>query len=487
MMPPGVRLLCLCVLISGLLTAPLSAADDADQAIIAALHEQNYIGAKDLAETALKQAPEDPRLWTLHGFALSHLAKEADALTSYLRALKLKPDYLPALEGAAQIEYSEGSQRAVPLLAAVLKQHPEDKTSHAMLAVLAYKRADCKTAVDHFPQSEPLIDSDVSALQQYGSCLVKLGRAQDAVGVFERLLTIQPAGNKARYNLALVQALAGRYPDVIATLGTMISPDADSLALLGEAYEATGDTPRAVETSRRAILMDPGNYRRYVDFANLCLAHASFQPGVDMLDAGLKRLPHSAPLYLARAILYIQLGRYSDSDKDLATAERLNPAMQDISVAQGMAELQRDRLENAESVIRDRLRRDPQNAFLLYLLSETIARRGAEPGTPAFQDAVNAAVRAVSIQPDLVLARDVLSRLYLQEGKTNEAIEQSTLALKLDPADQTALYHLIMALRKANRTDEVPQLAKRLAALRQQAQAKEIAQRKFAIVEPASH
>jgi cytochrome c-type biogenesis protein CcmH/NrfG len=59
------------------------------------------------------------------------------ALASYQSALKIAPDYLPALEGAAQLEYDADNASAIPLLQRVLRLRPDDLTSHAMLAVLA--------------------------------------------------------------------------------------------------------------------------------------------------------------------------------------------------------------------------------------------------------------------------------------------------------------------------------------------------------------
>ena len=43
---------------------------------------------------------------------------------------------------------------------------PNDPTSHAMLAVLAYRRGDCAAAVPHFEQSGSLAESQPGALQE---------------------------------------------------------------------------------------------------------------------------------------------------------------------------------------------------------------------------------------------------------------------------------------------------------------------------------
>lgn len=454
--------------------------------IIAALRAGNYLEAQRTSETELKQFPTDPRLWTLNGLALVRLGKGAQALAAYEHALSISPDYLPALEGAAEIQYKNGSQAAVPLLERIVKTHPDDKTSRAMLAELALKRGDCAAAVEDFERSEPLVDSQTSALREYGSCLLKLKRAKEAIPIFYRLMKLPGSDEKARYNLAVVQSLAGRYGDVIETLSPLAaesSPDPDVLDLLSEAYEGTSDTPHAVATLRRAILESPDDARYYVHFADMCLVHASYQVGVDMLDAGLKRLPNSAQLYIARGILRIQLGQYKQSESDFSRAEQLDPSAEAGVAARSMAALQENNLAKAESTVRNRLKRNPDDPFLWYLLGETLARRGAAVGTPEFDEALKAASKAVQLQSDFALGRDLLGRLYLQEGNINGAIEQSRLAVRANPADQTALYHLILALRKAGKQEEVTQLMQQLTRLREQARKEEISERKYALVE----
>ncbi len=463
---------------------PQNAADSV-QSIIASLRAGNYAEARAAIEEKLKQSPKDSRLWTLDGFAIAHLNDPKQALASYKRALEISPDYLPALEGAAEIEFKISDPHAVVLVDKILKVHPDDQTSHAILASFAVKRGDCNTAIREFGLSRPLIDSRIGALQEYGSCLVKLSRPLDAIPVFQRLTEIQPADEKARYNLAVVQSFSGRYQDAIATLSPSVekSRDSDALDLLAEAYEAVSDTPRAVGVLRQAIVTAPDEANLYVDFANLCLIHTSFQVGIDMLNAGLKRIPGSAALYLARGILYTQMGLYDQSEADFVRAERLDPSMQLGSAARGMAELQRSNLDNAEATIRDRLRKNPNEPFLHYLLAETLQRQGAEVGTSRFDEAVQSARKAIQLQADFTLARDVLSRLYLRQNKIDEAIEQSRLAFEEDPTDQTALYHYILAIRKRNKSEDVSALTKRLATLREQARAKEAAERRFSLVE----
>ena len=129
------------------------------QAIAAALQNRQFGQALQLLRAALHQRPADPELWTMQGGTYLGQMKQKEALLSYNKALKISPDYLPALKGAAQIEYDSGSSRAIPLIQHVLRLRPEDRIAHAMLAVLEYRRGDCAAAVAHFERAGSLLDS----------------------------------------------------------------------------------------------------------------------------------------------------------------------------------------------------------------------------------------------------------------------------------------------------------------------------------------
>jgi cytochrome c-type biogenesis protein CcmH/NrfG len=85
--------------------------DDVAQAKVApAAH--NYSGARRSTQAGLQARPGGPRLWTLCGMAYAGARKPALAMTAYRHALKLSPEFLPALEGAAQIEYQQDAPDA---------------------------------------------------------------------------------------------------------------------------------------------------------------------------------------------------------------------------------------------------------------------------------------------------------------------------------------------------------------------------------------
>jgi tetratricopeptide (TPR) repeat protein len=472
---------------AGAVAITAAAQTGADASSISAIQSTLRAGdneqALTLVHAQLQNYPKDVRLWTLEGIALTQLGRDKEALAAYDKALAISPDYLAALEGAAELEYKSGSSRANPLLQRILKVRPDEPTTHAMLAALAYKKHDCATAIEHFQKSAPVLAAQPTALEEYGACLLDLQKPDDALPIFEQILTLEPSDPHARYNLAIVQFTAQHGSDAIATLQPLLessAPDPDVLDLASTAYEDTGDTPRAVSLLRQAIVASPQNVKYYVDFAALSFKHESFQVGIEMIDAGLTQLPKAARLYIARGILYIQTGQFEKGQSDFEAANKLDPGQASAAVAEGLAQMQSSNLDQALKTVETELKAHPNDAFLHYLKAEIISQGGPAVGTPEFNAAVKAASRAVQLQPDFPLARNVLGNLYLQSGQNEKAIEQCRAVLRENPNDQIAVYHLLLALRKINDPkSEVPALVKRLAELRAQSQQQEASANRY--------
>jgi tetratricopeptide (TPR) repeat protein len=466
--------------------APSQAHEDPTEPIASALRAKDFDKAVELTRSALRASPGSAQLWTLQGIAFGGKGDSKQALAAFRQALKIAPNNVAALAGAAQIEYEADGREAIPLLNHLLELRPGDPTAHAMLAVLEYRKGNCTAAVPHFEKASRLLDSQLDALHAYATCLARLERLDEAAAVLRRAVALRPDDPQERHLLASVQLMGQKPKDALATLRPLLdagNPTADTLQLVSNASEEAGDTPRAVSTLRQAILLDPRNVSLYLDFANISFAHESFQVGIDVISEGMLLQPRAAQLYVARGVLFVQLAQYDKAETDFEKAYELDPHQSLSTAAQGLAAVQANDLDHALASIQSKLERKPDDALLLYLQADVLSQRSAEVGTPEFQLAMRSAQRAVSLQPGLGAARGVLAKLYVQAEQYPEAVEQCREALKSDPKDQTALYRLIQALRKTGENKEIPELLKRLAQLREEATKEERERYRYKLIE----
>jgi len=458
------------------------------QAVVEALRSNDNEKALALAEELARTSPDDARVWTLQGIALQGLDRPEESLRAFEHALQIDPTNTAALEGAAQLEFRAGNPDAVPFLEKLLELNPNDQTSHAMMAALAFKQKDCAVAVAHYQKCPDLVQNNVPALSQFGACLFRLNRAEEALAEFQRIAELQPHDSQALYYLGLAQYQSHHDEDAIQTLLPLTEDVAEkqremALNLIAAAYEAGQQTPQAVAALQQAIALAPSIIDNYLDLATISLNHEAFQVGVDVLNAGLRAMPDSPDLYLERGVLEVQMEKYDEANADFRKAADLSPLDNASSVALGISLLQENKVDESLQVVQRRLATEPDDPTLNYLYAELLIRKGVQPGTPLFQKAQAAAQRAVRNKPGLTVAQDVLTQLYLRSGETPLAEKTARLALASNPGDQTALYNLIVCLRKRGDRKELPQLVQRLAEVTAGLREQEKARSRFKLVE----
>jgi tetratricopeptide (TPR) repeat protein len=475
------------IVLAWTLSTPAQNAGNSISTIESQIRSQQYDQALSTLKTALRQSPGDHRLWTLEGICFALQGNDAGALAAFDHALRISPDYTPALRGEVQILYKTGNTRAIPLLKMLLKSDPSDTTAHEMLAELEQRAGNCQAAVAHFELSRNAIADHPASLEAYGYCLSKLGRTADAIPVFRQLIPLLPGRTYPSYDLAVLLAATHDNQGAIEVLQPFLTADQtdpDLLSLASQAYEAIGDTPRAVALQHQAIVADPSDATNYVLFAILCLTHDSFQVGIDMLNAGIKRIPGDSSLYLSRGILNVQLGEYDKAEADFKMAEQLDSTHTIAAYAGDLATLQRDDPARALAQVRQQLKTHPRNPQLRLLLANLIMTRGPDPQSPEFKEAMHDASVAAEAQPDLVDAHNQLASMYMKLGQYDQAVKECRTALKYDPSNESALYHLILSLRHTGeKSDDLKPMVERLAELHRQSLKRETDRKRFRLVE----
>jgi tetratricopeptide (TPR) repeat protein len=441
-----------------------------------------------VSKSALRVHPSDPRLFTIEGIAYSMKGDNVDALRVLRRALKASPGFPAALKAEAQILSREHSPDAEPVLRQILRVNPGDSTARELLAVAQARGGSCPDAVGNFDTVGSALDSHPESLLQYGGCLFTLNKFNAAVPVFTHLVTVLPASKDARYDLALAQVRSDQNKEATATLGPLLDahPDLDTLTLASDAFEAVGNTPRAVALLRQAIVLDPTRADTYVRFAELCILHDSSQAGIDMVTAGIARLPNDPALFLARGMLYGNMAKYQKAEADFRSAQLLDPQHGTGSYGVGLIQIQGGQYAQALTTIRAGLRAHPDNAQLHFLLARILMEDGASPGSPVFTEATDSAVEAVHLEPGLSSARDLLAEIYLRSGRPALSVEQSRAALDINPSDQTAIYHMMLASRRDKDAATLREFSKRLDALLQQARSDQTNRLRYRNVEGSS-
>jgi tetratricopeptide (TPR) repeat protein len=427
--------------------------------------QADFDAALKAVDAGLKTNPSDARLWMQRGAALYGLRRPKESLASYRKAIQLQPNLMPALQAAAQIEYSTRDPNARKTLARILSIEPRNEVAHAMSGELAFEAQDCDAAVRHFAQAVQQVAQQRVSLQQHGYCLLQLNRGAEAAAVFKRLLSMDVTDSKARLNLVLSLAAENRPGEAIEALKPLAqasAPDSDVLGLLGELYRANQQAEDAIAAFRRGIELYPKEERLYIGLAALCSYYNSGELGLEILEIGLKNIPRSSRLYAMRGVLYSQIGKREQSIADFERASELSPGEQIGRTGVALFMLQEGRIDDLIQEARQQLKKNPNDAASRFMLAQALLRTGAQAGDATFAEAQSALERAIQTDPKFDQAWALLGKLHRDLGKNSLAIKDLETALKLKPDNRVAIYQLMLAYEAAGRGQDATRMQERL-------------------------
>lgn len=132
----------------------------------------------------------------------------------------------------------------------------------------------------------------------------------------------------------------------------------------------------------QAIDADPRDERNYLDLAGIYIEHWRTQDALATTDRGLTNVSVKSRLHAMRGIVQAQMGKYDDAASEFELANSLDPTAELGAAGLGALYIERNQPAVAIKTIRERLRKDPKDATLNFLLAQALVKGGAVAGSP---------------------------------------------------------------------------------------------------------
>jgi tetratricopeptide (TPR) repeat protein len=463
-----------------------------------ALLARNWDEALAAAGRLLKTNPRDVNALNFKGLALTGLGDLPAADTAFEEALRIAPTFSSARKNLALNQLAlKQTAAAEKNFSIALKATPGDPMLHMYLGEIAFRRKDYRSASSHLQAVKSDWDRDARLPAMMAECDFELGHPAEGLRLLKDLdpARLNPIwrfhvgsilANREEFAAAIpfFEAARGAYPqpyDLLYNLGlcyvevhkpepaiAVLSELRDSGHktaeldnLLAEAYESGKQTQQAIELLREATQLDAHDQKNYLDLGMLCAELKAYGLGLEVVEVGLHYLPDSDALLMQRAVIYAMNGRYDEAERDFLAASHNNSARDQASAGLGLTYIQQGDVARAVSVLRERAKKNSENAALQYLLGEALIRTGIGPSDPDYREALAALEKSVRLNPNFVYSRVDLAKLYLRQNRNVEAIAQLKAAIALDPTKVQAYAELGTALRKEGKMDEAaPMFAK---------------------------
>jgi tetratricopeptide (TPR) repeat protein len=460
------------------------------------LQAKHYADALEQFRFVSKHAPQSPQGPNGEGIALVLMGKPQEAIEALKRALALDSAFWVAQRELGIVYWSQNlKQQAAQQLEPVIALHPDDGAVNVILAQYTFERGDYGQSLVYLSRVPAQVAADTRLSLMAAEAQLKtgqsagagetlqrlvgrtgltneesfelawlLGRAQlfqPAIEVFGQLPADYPDEFRHSYGLALAYFGAAQYDHCVSTLNALLAhgnTHPEVFGLLGVAEEKSGHTKEAYDDFRRGILTNPTDAQNYLNIASLACGHRSYELAVEILTSGIERIPKSHELSLSRGIAYTLGGQFALAQQDYNRAIELAPSDAGGYLALGLSQLEAGDLDQAIHSFEESSARDGKNAVPYYLVAEALIQKGVSPGTPAFDQAKQAADAAITQDPGFAYAYRDRAKLELHAKETDRAIIDLERARAADPKSSSIAYLLGQAYQQKGRASEASKL-----------------------------
>ncbi len=473
--------------------------ETADLALITTqMRRQDHAAALAAIDRLQTKQPQKAMPQQLRGQALRGMGDLAAARAAFEAALKLEPQYFPAVANLALLDVQEGRfDIARERLQAAVKANPKNIAAHMALLDVVSKQGDkthermeliegaiSANAVEPAPHIAKIallsangdtkgaanaaqvalarIPAHPQMLDAAGQALALAGDHQQAISVFNRLASLAPKSalphlrlmelHQRRGDLAAAKASLHRAfeaaplaPEVHAQLVAQARRTKDPKSALAQAKEVQ----RRFPDSALGHLLEGDLEASRKDWA---AALAAYRRALDKPGAGSK------PQIVVFGALLAGSGQAA---ADRFAADWLQKHVKDTPFIEhlgGQALLRKD-FARAEALYQQVLTVNPRSGAALNNLAWLMAERGAK-------GAVQYAEKALALAPDAGPVLDTLAKALAVEGDMNRAVQVQRRAIEVMPANVTFRLNLVRLHLKAgdkakarNELDEVEKLA----------------------------
>jgi len=393
---------------------------------------------------------------------------------------------------------------AIDHLTCACMDEPHDPAARVALATAHYQSGRTCEALANFERALQTGASEAEVLFAAGVCCERLGRRQEAREFYKRCLASESRFTPARERLAAVCLAAGDLHGAIDQYEIRCDAEPDSSwvrSTLGHLYYLGGMCAEAIEQYETVIAMGPENWAMSDEGLETLVAEGRISEAIDRIHKLLEEQGPFADLYVRLGDLYGQTGDEQRAISCYDAALDIREDYLEAMVKVGTTYLSADRFELAAEAfhraaeINDRLlmnyvglgvqKQDAENIFelasaiepnSLLLLSETVKlqlRASESHDAPAvrYSKPIQAADLGlveqdlmwrqlarhgawVRYRPNEAQLRYRYAVLLRQVGKSRQACEQFTAAVRVNPYYTRAITHLGLVLRHLGRNQQ---------------------------------
>ena len=296
---------------------------------------------------------------------------------------------------------------------------------------------DYKRAVIEFRVASQNMPKDAEPLYQLGMTFLKENVPKQALGAFQKAVSLDPKHEESKYQLALFEAYSNK-PEQLAVAKAELQEysaahpdDAEAIGAVALTEAKLGDKQEAIEHVASAIEKDPSQLRPAFIVIAVYTAQGDVDTAMTISRVVTERLPNSPEAAVLQAQVSLAARDTADAEAQISRALALKADYQPALLLRLRDELATNDKQDAEQTTKQ-LAKLPEKATVTIYGRMLFSEGKVDEGIAEFE-------RVMNENGDSPVVRDDYSRLLMGAGRLDqaEAIINGTLAKT--PKDTLAL------------------------------------------------
>jgi tetratricopeptide (TPR) repeat protein len=388
--------------------------------------EKNYTKAESILINCKKELRNNPQILAFRA-GLFLIQKKTDSAVKLLeQILKSDKDYEDAAISLGSIyENRKNTKKAIEIYKEFLKHDPD---SYSVLAALVRIYSGSENDADALSYLEQLSSMDTSNINlkvKLGVLYNKLGRYEDAKGIFKEILEIVPDSEKIQYYLATIY-LQNREIELALNYFLKI-PETGTLFKDAQIQSANILNSQAINEKGEVDNEASQKFKSFVD------SRSSKYPELEL------------EMKIILASFYENSKNYPEAIKVIRSLEGRKGFGEDHDYYLASLLEKNKNIEEAQIILEKIIAKNPNNASALNFLGYTYLDQGVK-----FEEAYSLFQRAIKIRPEDGYIRDSLGWYYFKTGDYNKALKEVKKAWEKEKTDVTISLHLALIYQKLN-------------------------------------
>lgn len=426
--------------------------------------EGHYREALVKLEEAHRLSPRSALIENLLGITETQLGNAGAANEHYSAASKLDPSSAaPHKNLGFNLLNAKDFPHAESELREAVRLDPKDDFAHYYLLLLALATGQDAEVLEQAPHTGRLLENDAeadaaiikvevrtgnldaaarriermetakqlspAAEYEVATLLYQRAAYEEAVHCFRSIASADPAWAN-RFNLAFALLADGQFAEAAAVLSALHDEqpaNADVLMYLGLAYEMQQKMPGALKAYRGAMIADPANPDRTLDYTRLLMDLDRYDEAIEAVKSGLGKATATQPLQLRMGAVEMIKGDYAAAREAFRKALDADPDLDEAYVGLAQAYAREGNDAEAIHILEQARDKHPDHYFLLYYFGLLAGRLNREA------EALSALERAAQLEPGSPDPFFELGKLYAAQRDWPRARQAFEHVVELNP------------------------------------------------------